>query len=158
MELYPSVGTPLDEIEPFTQELTGIVATMQEKLSTETKILEGTMPIPDYEGVRDALQNELSIPKLTEEQWRTSLGNGSLTTDPTLISMFGSSSSSSSAEPSNPASDTPVCGNGCSKLPTDCCEGKSADCGCATDASNECCACMVQMINVPTVGMPSEEK
>lgn len=158
MELYPSVGTPLDDIEPFTQELTGIVETMQEKLSSETKILEGTMPMPDYDVVRDALQNELSIPKLTEEQWRTSLGNGSLTTDPVLISMFGSSSSSSTAEPSNPPLDTPVCGNWCSKLPTDCCKAKSDDCGCATDASNECCACMVQTINVPTVGMPSEEK
>ena len=158
MELYPSVGTDLDDIEPFTQELTGIVVTMQEKLSTETKILEGTMPTPDYDVVRDALQNELSIPKLTEEQWRTSLGNGSLITDPTLISMFGSSNLSSTAEPSNPPSDTPACGTWCSKLPTDCCEGKSGDCGCETGASNECCDCTVQTINVPTVGMPSEER
>jgi len=158
MELYPSVGTDLEDIEPFTQELTGIVETMQEKLSTETKILEGTMPTPDYDLVRDALQNELSIPRLTEEQWRTSLGNGSLTTDRTPTSTLASSSSSSTAEPSNPASDTPAFGGWCSNALTACCEGKSGDCGCATDASNECCACMVQTINVPMAGTPSEER
>jgi hypothetical protein len=158
MELYPSVGTPLDEIEPFTQELTGIVETMQEKLSSETKILEGTMPTPDYDLVRDALQNELSIPKLTEEQWTMHLRNGYLTTDLTPTSTPASSSSSSTAEPSNPPSGTPVSGHWCKDVPTGSCNPRSGGCGCETDASNECCDCMVQTINVPTVGMPSEEK
>jgi hypothetical protein len=41
------LGASLDAITPFTQELEGIVQTMQEKLSTETKILEGDL-VPTY--------------------------------------------------------------------------------------------------------------
>ena len=158
MELYPSVGTPLEEIEPFTQELTGIVETMQEKLVTETRILEGAMSMPDYGMLRQALENELSIPKLSEEQWRTHCPSGSSTTDPTLTSTPASSTSSCSAVLSVLVSDTPVFGGWCSRLPTDSCEATLGDCGCATAASNESCACMVQTINVPTVGTPSEAK
>lgn len=158
MELYPSVGTPLDEIEPFTTELTGIVETMQEKLVSETKILEGSMPLPNYVSVRTSLENELSIPKLTEEQWRTHFPSGSSTTDLTLISIPASSSSSCFVEASSLGLDTQPCVERSFSMPTNCCEGKSDDCGCATDASNECCACMVQTINVPMAGMPSEEK
>jgi hypothetical protein len=158
MELYPSVGTPLDEIEPFTQELTDIVVTMQEKLSTETKILEGTLPTPDYGVVRQTLENELSIPRLTEEQWRTLCPSGSSTTVPALASTPESNTLSCSAEASNPVSDTPASGSWCSNLPTDCCKETSGDCGCETGVSSECCACTVQTINVPMVGMPSEER
>jgi hypothetical protein len=158
MELYPSVGTSLEDIEPFTQELTGIVETMQEKLSTETKILEGSMPVPDYTAMRASLENELSIPKLTEEQWRTSLLNGSSRTGLTLISIPASSSSSCFVEASSLGLDTLSCTSVSCSAPMSSCEGKSDDCGCATDASNESCACMVQTINVPMAGMPSEEK
>lgn len=144
-------GTPLAEIEPFTQELTGIVDTMKEQLATEVRLLEGTR-VPEYK------ENELSIPQLTEEQWRTHLHGGSSTTDPTPTSTLASSSSSSTVEALNPVSDTLPCVERSFSMPTPCCEGKSGDCGCATDASNECCACMVQTINVPMAGMPSEEK
>lgn len=156
--MYPSVGTPLNEIEPFMHELTGIVETMQEKLTTETKILEGSMPLPDYDAMRASLENELSIPKLTEEQWRTRLHNGSSTTGLTLISIPASSSSSCFVEASSLGLDTQPCVERSFSMPTPCCEGKSGDCGCATDASNECCACMVQTINVPMAGTPSEAK
>jgi len=53
-ELYPNVGTPIDAIEPFTQELHGIVDKMKEDLLTETPILEGTA-IPTYDEFRQAL-------------------------------------------------------------------------------------------------------
>jgi hypothetical protein len=158
MELYPSVGTPLDEIEPFTQELTGIVETMQESLATETRILEGAMPMPDYTLLRQALENELSIPKLTEEQWRTRCPSGSSTIGPTLTSTPASSSSSCSAEASIPVLDTQSSGGVSCSAPTNCCKARSDGSGCEIDASNGCCACMVQTINVPTVGMPSEAK
>lgn len=150
------VGTPLEEIEPFTQELTGIVVTMQEKLSTETRILEGSMTTPDYGALRQALENELSIPKLSEEQWRTHCPNGSSTTDLTLTSTLASSSSSCSAVPSVPVSDTPASVGWLLKPPTSFFEATSGGCGCATGASSESCDCTVQTINVPTVGMPNE--
>lgn len=144
-------GTPLVEIEPFTTELTGIVDTMKEQLATEVRILEGTS-VPEYK------ENELSIPKLTEEQWRTHLHSGSSTTDPTPTSTLASSSSSCFVEASSLGLDTQPCVERSFSMPTTCCEGKSGDCGSATDASNESCACMVQTINVPMAGTPSEEK
>ena len=158
MELCPLSGTPLEDIEPFMRELTGIVVDMQEKLVSETVILEGTMETPDYGNVREALENELSIPKLTEEQWRTSLLNGSSTTDPTLTSLFGSSSSSDSVRLSNLDLDIPQHVVECSTSPIVFCEGKSDDCGCETGALSGCCDCMVQTINVPMAGTLSEEK
>lgn len=41
------LGASLDAITPFTQELEGIVQTMQGKMATETKILEGDL-VPTY--------------------------------------------------------------------------------------------------------------
>ena len=158
MELYSTLGTSLEDIEPFTHELTGIVLSMQEKLTTETKILEGSMPLPEYDLVRQALENELSIPMLTEEQWRTSLQSGSSKTDPTLTSTPASSNLSSSVEASSLGLDTQPCVARSFSMPTLCCEEKSDDCGCATGASNASCGCMVQTISVPMAGMPSEEK
>ena len=151
-------GTPLHEIQPFTQELAEIVETMQEKLSTETKILEGTMPTPDYDVVRDTLQNELSIPKLTEEQWKTHLHNGSLTIAHSLISTPVSSTSSSSARPNTPVSDTLDSDVRSCPMQTGSCLEMSGACGCVIGATNESSECTVPTTSEPTHGTPSEQK
>ena len=51
--IYYPVGASLEEIEPFTKELTTMVDKMKEELVKETRILEGT-EIPKYK------ENELS--------------------------------------------------------------------------------------------------
>lgn len=56
-ELYPNIGTPLEAIEPFTQELHAIVDKMKEDLLTETRILTGTA-IPTYDEFREALDEK----------------------------------------------------------------------------------------------------
>ncbi len=55
--LYPTFGTPIEHIEPFTQELHDIVDTMKEKLLTETRILEGTA-VATYDEFREALDEK----------------------------------------------------------------------------------------------------
>ena len=52
--LYPNLGTPLEQIEPFTQELHSIVDTMKEALLSETRILAGTA-VPTYDEFREAI-------------------------------------------------------------------------------------------------------
>jgi hypothetical protein len=148
-------GTDLDAIEPFMQELTGIVDTMKEELANETRILEGTLE-PVYSEVVE--ENELSGGETKEDQWTNDLRSGFLTTVLTPISMPGSSSSLSTARHSSPVSPTLASGGVCMMSLTAFCEGKSDVSGCATDATNECSVCMVPTISEPTLGMPSEEK
>ena len=52
--LYPTLGTPIEQIEPFTQELHAIVDTMKEEMLTESRILEGTA-VPTYDEFRLSL-------------------------------------------------------------------------------------------------------
>jgi hypothetical protein len=143
-------GTDLDAIEPFTCELTDIVDKMKEELANEARILEGT-DIPEY-------QNELSEEKISEEEWRTFLLNGSSRTVHTLTSIPGSSSLSSSARPNSPASPTLGCGGKSCERSTGSSWVMSDACGCATDAMNECSECTVPMISEPMPGTPSEAK
>ena len=87
-------ATYIDEIEPFTVELTGIVQDMQIRLATEIRILEGTeemtredilIPPPaDPEAVLRELtgQNELSGVETKEDQWSNASANGCWTTVP----------------------------------------------------------------------------
>jgi putative phage-type endonuclease len=55
--LYPGLGTALEDIEPFTQELHTIVDKMKEDMLTETRILEGTA-VPTYDEFREALDEK----------------------------------------------------------------------------------------------------
>lgn len=163
-------GTDIETIEPFTEELTGIVKEMQEKLVDETKMLEGTemleredIVIPPPENPEEILaqltgKNELSGDETKDDQWTNASQNGLWTTDPILTSMPESSSSATTARCSSLRCPTRRSRELSSPESTNCCEGKSDDCGCETDATSESCACMVQTISVPTVGTPSEEK
>lgn len=152
--MISDMGTDLDAIEPFTAELTDIVDKMKEELANETRILEGT-DVPEYQA--DA-QNELSEAKLSEEEWRNFLLNGSSRTARILTSIPGSSTLSSSVRPNSPASPTPGCdGKFCERsMPSS--WGISAGCGCGTAAMNESSECTVPTISEPTLGMQSEEK
>jgi hypothetical protein len=171
MELYSSSelsGTPLDAIEPFTEELTGIVAEMQEKLGSETKLLEGTetltredirIPLPDDPArILAILKNELSDGKTNEEEWKSPSQSGCWTTDPTPTFTLESSSTACIAELFSQDSPIPRSNAASSDMWTGSCEEMRGDCGCETDATNGPCACMEQTISVPMVGTPSEEK
>jgi hypothetical protein len=147
-------GADLEDIEPFTNELTGIVDKMKEELVNEAKILAGS-EVPTYEPLD---QNELSGPKLTEEQWRNSLRNGSWTTDLTHTSTHDSNNSSSSVRNNSPVSDIPA-SVGCScPSSTPSCPRIWGGCGCGTVATNESSECTVPTTSAPMPGTPSEEK
>lgn len=173
MDAYSSSrldATYIDQIEPFTEELTGIVKEMQEKLASETRILEGTedftrediiIPPPIHPEETLAIltgKNELSGGETKDTQWSSDLLSGCLTTDPTLISTLESNSSVCIAELFN--QNCPIPPSSVRLLPvlTRSYGETLESCGCGTDATNGSCACMVQTINVPMVGMPSEEK
>ena len=160
----------LDEIEPFTEELTGIVRDMQALLATETRILEGTelpqreaivIPPPeDPEAVlREIMgQNELSGGETKEGQWTNASAIGCWTTAPTHISTLESNSSACIAELFSQSCPIPQSSEVSLPVWTGSCEEKSDTCGCGTDASSGSCACMEQTINVPMAGTPNEEK
>jgi hypothetical protein len=145
-------GTDLDAIEPFTTELTDIVDKMKEELANEKRILEGT-DVPEYQP-----QNELSEEKLSEEEWRDFLLNGSSRTVRLLTSTPGLNNSSCSARHNSPVSD--ILGSARCSCPssTPSWQATSGDCGCATDAMNESSECTVPMTSEPTPGTPSEAK
>jgi hypothetical protein len=144
-------GTDLEAIEPFTSELTSIVDTMKEELANESRILEGT-DVPEY------TQNELSEGKISEEEWRTFLRNGSSRTVRLLTSTPVLNSSSSSARPNSPGLDTLDCVGTFCERSTPSCWVTSDGCGCATAAMNESSECTVPTISEPTPGTPSEAK
>jgi hypothetical protein len=149
-----NAGTDLDAIEPFTTELTGIVDTMKEALANETRLLEGT-EVPEYTPLT---QNELSDSETKEEQWTNGLRNGSSTIVPIHISTPVSSTSSSTARPSSPVSDTHDSERR-SLLPQIAFSlATSAVSGYGIDATNECSECTVPMISEPTPGTQSEAK
>ena len=147
-------GTDLDAIEPFTAELTEMVDKMKEELANEARILEG-VDAPEY---KPEGQNELSEEKLSEEEWRTFLLNGSSRTVRTLTSIPGSSSSSCSVRHNSPVLGTADCdGKFCERsIPSS--WVMSDGCGCATAAMNESSECTVPTISEPTPGTPNEEK
>lgn len=163
-------ATYLDEIEPFTCELAAIVRDMQVQMATETRILEGTedltredivIPPPaDPEAVLRELtgQNELSGGETKEDQWKNVSASGCWTTGLTHTSTLESSSSVSIAKLFSQSCPIPQSRDMSLPVWTKSCEGKSDTCGCGTDATSECCDCMVQTINVPMAGIPSEEK
>ncbi len=143
-------GTDLDAIEPFTAELSGIVDKMKEELANETRILEGT-DVPEYQP-----QNELSEEKLSEEEWRSILHNGSSRTVRLLTSTPVSSTLSSSARPNSPMLDIVDFDANSYKSSTPSWRVISGDCGCEIDAMNECSECTVPMTSELMLGMPNE--
>jgi hypothetical protein len=165
-------ATSLEDIEPFTEELTGMVIEMQDKLAVETRILEGT-EVPSREDIiipppvnpEETLailtgkpKNELSGGETKEEQWSSDLLNGCSTTGLIPISTLESNSSACIAELFS--QDCPIPPFDVRLLPvlTRSYGEKLESCGCGTDATNESCACMEQTISVPMVGTQSEEK
>ena len=173
MDAYSSSrldATYIDEIEPFTHELEGIVKEMQEKLASETRILEGTedltrediiIPPPVNPVETLALltgKNELSGVETKESQWSSDLLSGCSTTDPILISTLESNSSACIADLFNQNCPIPPSTVRLLHVPMSSFGVTLESCGCGTDATNESCACMEQTINVPMVGIPSEER
>jgi hypothetical protein len=171
MELYSSTdGTPLDEIEPFMEELTGIVKEMQQLIPTETRILEGTeMPIREDivipppknpQAILEALtgKNELSQGETKEDQWSNASPNGCLTIDRIRVYTRESDNSACIADLFNRSCPIRRSNAASSPMLTSSCEEMSGGCGCAIDVTKEHCACMEQTISVPMAGTPSEEK
>ena len=165
-------ATYIDEIEPFTTELTGMVIEMQDKLAVETRILEGT-ELPNREDViipppvdpeqtlailTGKTKNELSEGETKEEQWSSDLLSGCSTTDLIPISTLELNSSACIADLFD--RNCPIQPSVVRLLPalTHSFAEKLESCGCETGATNESCACMEQTINVPMVGTPNEEK
>jgi hypothetical protein len=163
-------ATYIEEIEPFTEELAVIVGEMQEKLATETRILEGAeditredIIIPPPVNPEETLailtgKNELSGGETKDSQWSSDLLNGCLTTDLIPISMFESNSSACIADLFDRS--CPIRPSAVRLLPalTHSCGETLEGCGCETGATSEPCGCMEQTISVPMVGTPSEEK
>ena len=67
--ICPNAGADLMDIDPFTEELTGIVDKMKEEMANEMPLLEG-MDVPEYK------ENELSDAETKEGQWTNDLQNG----------------------------------------------------------------------------------
>ena len=149
--IYHPVGASLDEIEPFTTELTGVVDKMKEELVNEMRILEGT-DVPEYK------ENELSQSKPTDEQWMSDSLNGSLTTDPIHASTPVFDTLFSSVAPLSLDSPSAISSESFMKAFNVSCSVRSDVCGSEIDATNECCECTVPTINEPTDGTQSEAK
>jgi hypothetical protein len=152
--LYSDRGTDLEDIEPFTAELTDLVESMKEALANEVRILEG-VDTPTYTPLD---QNELSSLTTQEDTWRIVSPNGSLRTVRILASTLGSSSLSSFARPSSPVSPPPDCVARFCERSTPSSWGISDGCGCAIGVTNESSECTVPMISEATPGTPSEAK
>ena len=173
MDFYSSSqldATPIDAIEPFMEELSEIVKEMQQKLPTETRILEGSdmieredirIPPPkDPQAILDQLtgKNELSQGETKEDQWSNASANGCWTTAPIPDSTPELSSSASIAELFDQNCPIQFFTVRPSPASTRFSGERLESCGCGTDTTNGRCACMEQTINVPMAGTPSEEK
>ena len=152
--ICPNAGVALEDIEPFTAELTGIVDKMEVELVNEKRILEGTID-PEYDA---NTENGFSDDKTTEEQWRPRLLFGSWTTDPIHISIPGSSSLSDTVNLLNLDSRMVRFVGRSSPASDDSCSEKLDDCGTETDAMNAFSECTVPMISEQTDGTQSEAK
>lgn len=156
-------GASIEDIAPFTSELTGTVLKMKEAMVEECKILEGTS-LPEYGKGDWALptypppENELSHATTPQGQWRNVLQNGFLTIVRTLNSTTESSSSVFTAVPLLPTSPTGSSDERYTACSTPSCSKRLDDCGNETVAMNESSECTVPMISEQTDGMRSEAK
>lgn len=149
--IYHPVGASLDEIEPFTTELTSVVDKMKEELVNEKRILEGT-DVPEYK------ENELSQSNPTEGQWTSDLPNGFSTTDLIPTSTLESDSLSAFVGALNQGSPSDISRESFMRAFNVSCSVRSGGCGIEIDATNESCECTVPMTNEPMDGTQSEEK
>lgn len=163
--LPSSYGVDIQAEEVFQKELHGIVDEMKVKLVDEKKILEGTMNVEYGKGEwglphieRTIMENELSQPKLTEEQWKSDSENGSLTTDLTPTSTSDSNISSFTAELSNPNLPTVLLRRQSTNSLASLCQEKSDDCGNETDVMKEYSDSMEQTISVQMAGTLNEAR
>lgn len=170
--VYSDMGVDIEEEHKFQEELHGIVDKMKEDLVHEKKILEGTLE-PEYnpnevkiekfvEGesftTNQFVQNELSKSNSEYKQWMLDCMNGSSKTDHTHISSDELSTSSCTAKPSNQVLDTRDYDEKYPEPSTILCPEISVSYGKEIGPLNEQFDSMVQMINVPMLGTPSEEK
>jgi len=149
--IYHPVGAEIDQIEPFTTELTEVVDAMKEELLNEKRILEGT-DAPEYK------ENELSNLNPIEEQWKNDSPNGCSITDPTLTSTHDSNSLSDFAELFNQNCPIPSLRRQSTYSHKSSCSETLDDCGNETDAMNEFSECTVPMTSELMPGMPNGEK
>jgi hypothetical protein len=149
--IYHPVGAEIDQIEPFTTELTEVVDAMKEELLNEKRLLEGT-DVPEYN------ENELSNFNPLEQQWKSDSPNGCSTTDPTLTSTQDSNILSGFAELFNRNCPMPQLRSRSTNSPTSSCSENSAASGNETDAMNESSECTVPMTSELMLGTPNEEK
>lgn len=147
-------GTDLNEIEPFTHELFGIVDKMKIVFADEKPILQGT-EVPVYKPFEE---NEIQFDKSKPESWMMPLDHGSLRAGLIPALIPDSNTLSCTAKPSNQNCHTVGCDAKSSNPQTDCFKETSEGCGCATDAMNESSDCTVPMISEQMDGTPSEEK
>jgi hypothetical protein len=152
--LCPNAGADLEDIEPFTLELTGIVDTMKEQLAEETRILEG-LDAPEYTPLP---QNELSQSESKDEQWSTPSLSGCWTIGRTLASTLESNTLCCTARPNSPVSPTVACVKCSCPSSTPSWQGTLEDCGCATAAMNVSSECTVPTTSELMPGTPSEER
>lgn len=103
-------------------------------------------------------ENELSQPKLTEDQWKNDSQNGSLTTDLTPTSTNDSSSSFSIAKPLNPDFPTVPLRRQSTSSPVSFYMERLDVSGNETDVMREYCDSMEQTISVQMAGTLSEVK
>ena len=138
--IYYPAGASLDEIEPFTTELTEVVDKMKEELLNEKRVLEGT-EIDEYK------ENEFSQPMLIEEQWKMLSQNGYSTTDLIPISITELNNSSSFVDLFTRSCPIVRSDDELSQSSTNSCSGKLEDFGDEIDVMNEFSECTVPMIN-----------
>lgn len=148
--MVSNLGVDIEEEHAFQEELHGIVDKMQEDLVHETKILEGTLE-PVY-------QNELSDAERKEEQWKTDSPSGYSTIARTLTFNDESNTSFSTVSSLNRARVIHDSDEKSQEQSSPSCGRTWADCGLVTELLNESSDCMEQTINVPMLGIPSEEK
>ena len=150
MYLCPHGGAYIDEIEPFTIELTDIVDKMKEEMVNETRILEGTA-VPEY-----SAENGLSNNETKEDQWRTNLPSGFLPID--RIHTSTPESNNLPAVLNQPAGNIPEPDERFTALSNAFSKVMSDDSGCEIGATNESSVCTVPMISEQTDGTPSVPK
>jgi hypothetical protein len=151
------LGVEIADIQPFTQELGETIELMKVKLVNETKLLEG-MEVPEYGKGEWSIENGLSDTTENTSQWKSASQNGCSTTDPIHILITDSNILSSFARPLNRDSPTVYSNGTYSPSSTESCSAKSDDCGKETDATNECCECMVPTISAQMDGTPNEAR
>ncbi len=168
--LPSAYGADIEAEQVFQEELHEIVDQMKVDLVDEQKILEGTLnpeygkkewtlPLIEKTMTEDEFRkNELSQAKITEEQWKSALQNGSSITDLTPRLTHDSNNSACFAELFNRNCPITQSDERSTLSSTDSCSGKLDECGTEIDAMNESSECMVPMTSELMLGTPNETR